>query len=528
VANPERPPLNAAPQRHPTAIFGASGAGLRRAFDDHPLGTVVILGAALRLVTAIFSQGFLAVDDHHVLIDAAERLARGQGLEVAHHRSILYPGVVALVMRLLEALGDSAPNHQMLVIRLLQAAFSLLDIYFVYRILERIASQRAAVLGGLLVATCLVLPITSVHQFEETVCQVPLLAAVWWVLRAETGGRSATFAALSGLALGFALVLRFPLLPFAAPFALMVLSRPTLGWRRAPFVLGLVAVLTLQGFSNHLINHEWWYSFRSYYGPLVHWPPGVLAPQGSYPRGEPWTYVAALVGIFIPPFSFLLLAAAARGGARCPLLGFPTLTFLLAISMIANRQERFLLPVLPIIILLAALGFHGVETWFAQRSWAPAYRALWRYYWVVNSVLVVGAALVYGKKDRVAPLVFVQGRHDATGVVVAQYTYGFPVPAFYLGQPRPPLFVFEDKARVAQDAQAVRSVTPPANYLILYSDSVEVDEALLERALGARLRPDAVIGPSLGDELAHLVNPRRNHATSAVVFSLEPLAAAPH
>jgi hypothetical protein len=183
--------------------------------------------------------------------------------------------------------------------------------------------------------------------------------------------------------------------------------------------------------------------------------------------------------------------------------------------------------VLPVIILLAALGFHVVETWFAERSWGPAYRALWRYYWVVNSGLVVGAAFVYGKKDRVAPLVFVQGRHDATGVVVVQYTYGFPVPAYYLGQPRPQVFVFEDKTRIAQDAQTVRAATAPANYLILYSDSVAVDEALLERTLGARLRPDAVIGPSLGDELAHLVNPRRNHATSAVVLSLEPVITAP-
>src|SRR5207302_390644 len=252
----------------------------------------------------------------------------------------------------------------------------------------------------------------------------------------------AMFAALSGMALGVALVLRFPLIPFVAPFALMVVCRPRLGWRRAHFVLSLAAVLTLQGFSNHLINHEWWYSCRSYYGPLFHWP--------------------------------------------------------------------------------AALGFQVVETWFARRAWRSAYRALWTYYWAVNSVLVVAAAFVYGKKDRVAPLVFVQARHDATGVVVAEYTHGFPVPGYYLGQPRPQVFVFEDRTRVVQDAQAVRAANPPANYLILYSDSVEVDEARLERALGARLRRDAVIGPSLGDELAHVINPRRNHATRAVVLSLEP------
>src|SRR5437879_6478922 len=89
-----------------------SAAALRRAFEEHPFIRVLILGAALRLITAIFSQGFLAVDDHHVLVDAAERLASGQGLEVAHRRSILYPGAVALVMRAMEAVGDSSRSEE--------------------------------------------------------------------------------------------------------------------------------------------------------------------------------------------------------------------------------------------------------------------------------------------------------------------------------------------------------------------------------------------------------------------------------
>ena len=87
--------------------------------------------------------------------------------------------------------------------------------------------------------------------------------------------------------------------------------------------------------------------------------------------------------------------------------------------------------------------------------------------------------------------------------------------------------MFEDRAQIAADAQAVRQAHPLPNFLILYSDSVQSDEPLLERALGARLRREALISPSLGDDLAHLINPRRNHATNAVVFSLVPLTAAP-
>src|SRR2546430_13548038 len=39
--------------------------------------SVLILAAVLRLVAAIFSRGFLTVDDHLVLVDTADRLASG-------------------------------------------------------------------------------------------------------------------------------------------------------------------------------------------------------------------------------------------------------------------------------------------------------------------------------------------------------------------------------------------------------------------------------------------------------------------
>src|SRR3989454_582387 len=157
---------------------------LRRALQERPLLAVLLLAALVRVTAAIFSRGFLAIDDHHVLVDAAERLVSGLGLEVEHKRSILYPGVVALIMGATRTLDDPSPATQLLVVRLVQAAYSLFTVLLVYRILERTATPRTALLGGLLVATFFALPITAVHQFEEAVCQAPLLASCWWLLRA--------------------------------------------------------------------------------------------------------------------------------------------------------------------------------------------------------------------------------------------------------------------------------------------------------------------------------------------------------
>jgi len=500
---------------------------IQRAFEKRPLLAVVVLAASVRVVAAVFSRGFLAIDDHHVLVDAADRLVGGPGLDTGFVRSILYPGTVALIMRATQAIDDPSPATQLLVVRLVQAVYSLCAVYFAYRVLERLAGPRTALLGGLLTATFFVLPITSVHQFEEAVCQVPLLASAWWILKTPEPRRATLLALLSGTALGLALVVRFPLITFVVPFALWVVWREPFRWRGAAFLAGVTLVLALQGWSNQLVNHEWGYSFQKYYGPLLHFPPRFLTQSEGYPHGAPWTYAAVLLAAFLPPFSLVLLAAAAHGGTELPLLGVPTLVFLVAQSVIANRQERFLLPVLPVILVLATLGFDAVAAWFARRSWMGVYAGLWKYYWAVNGALLVGTLFVYGKKDRVAPLVYVQARHNATGVAVAEFTYTFPVPVYYLGWPRPPVFVLEDRNAVARDAATARAAKPSPNYVILYSDSVPADTRLLERALGVRLASATAVRPSLGDRLAHLINPAHNHATEAVVLSVTHLTAAP-
>src|SRR4029077_13176690 len=124
-------------------------------------------------------------------------------------------------------------------------------------------------------------------------------------------------------------------------------------------------------------------------------------------------------------------------------------------------------------------------------------------------------------------LVQVQRRHVATGVVVAEFAYTFPVPTYYLGRPKPAVFVLKDRNALAREAAAARAANPPPNYLILYSDTAPVDTPLLEQALGARLTPVCGVAPSLGDRLAPLTNPRHNHTPPARVLGVPPIPAPP-
>ena len=475
---------------------------------------MLLVAAVLRLLAAIFSQGFLASDDHHVVIAAADRIASGAGLPTAYARSAVLPGAIAGIMIVGRFLGIQDPGSQLLLVRLIQAAYSLLVVYFVYRILEQTLGPDSAQLGGLLAAVFYVMPVTSVHQLEESVCQVPLLAAYWWWIRSETAISrlpSAGWGALAGIAAGLALILRFPLIGFLAAFVALVLIRPAPTRLQGKLALlgGLALVIVLQGYSNALINHEWWFSFTHRLGAMLH-PRRMALDAGDYPSAPPWHYLLTLLAALIPPASVLLLAAAVKGASRRAfrLLGIATLTFLVSHSIIANKQERFLLPVLPMLFVLIVAGL----PWLAARI-ARAYRGMWWYFWIVNAALLVVLMFSSSKKDRVAPLLYIYRRHDATGVLVAQYNETFQVPAYYLGKPQPELIV-------VQHRDEVQTTGVPINYVVLYSDSLEADRVFLAEALRRPLTLLTVITPSLTDRLAHAINPKHNKARTAAVYTI--------
>jgi 4-amino-4-deoxy-L-arabinose transferase-like glycosyltransferase len=461
------------------------------------------------LLAAVFSGGFLASDDHHVVVNAADQIASGIGLPLTSARSALFPGVIAAIMAVTRGIGIHDPGVEMLVVRLVQAAYSLFVIYFVYRLLERSLGRESALLGGLLAAAFFAMPVTAVHQLEESVCVVPLLAACWWWQRTEDRHQPpALWGALAGAALGAALILRFPLIGFVGAFVLLVLLRPrpvTAGDKLA-FLGGLALVVVLQGYSNSLINHQWWYSFMRRLGPMLH-PVRMAVEADGYPSSPPWHYALTLLAALIPPASILLLAAAVKGARRFPLLGIATLGFLVSHSLIANKQERFLLPILPVLFILIVAGL----PWLAGRI-APWYRGMWWYFWTVNAALLFVLTFSFAKKDRVAPLLYVYRRHDATGVLVAQYNQTFHVPDYYLGRPRPPLLVLAGRETAPLEARSV-------NYVILYSDTPEDDRAFLEGQLHRKLTLLTVITPSLADRLAHAVNPRQNKARTALIYT---------
>jgi len=96
-------------------------------------------------------------------VDAFASLSRGR---------TLYPSLAFLI-----GLADLTEIGKQIGARVMSAPvevyFTLLVVYFVYRLLERSLGRESAMLGGLLAAAFFAMPVTAVHQLEESVAQVP-------------------------------------------------------------------------------------------------------------------------------------------------------------------------------------------------------------------------------------------------------------------------------------------------------------------------------------------------------------------
>ena len=79
--------------------------------------------AALRLVAAIFSRGYMASDDHFQVVELAAEWMRGNPVfldgQERFYRTLLYPGAHWLVMALCHGAGLFHPDAVMTIVRLL-------------------------------------------------------------------------------------------------------------------------------------------------------------------------------------------------------------------------------------------------------------------------------------------------------------------------------------------------------------------------------------------------------------------------
>jgi len=215
-----------------------------------------------------------------------------------------------------------------------------------------------------------------------------------------------------------------------------------------------------------------------------------------------------------------LLWGFARTWRRAAVLFWPTVAFLALHSAYPGKQERFLLPVVPMILVLAAVGCLDPE--LAPRFLSRHRRltaGLWRWFAAANALLLAVFTATYSKRSRVESLSYLHGQADVRGLVW-ETSEGevAPPPLFYLGKDVPVYLAWDGKPAEALRAEIAASGRPPPNRAVL-TGTRDLDARVrrLSSVLG-ELTLERTVAPSFYDDLLHRMNPRHNVNLTAFVY----------
>jgi len=473
------------------------------------LRTTILIGLALRLVAAFFSQGYAMHDDHFVIEDGPMQwfLPDHGGwfhrVEPPGH-SVVYPSILYGILSTCMNVGINDPQSQMLVVRILHALFATLTIPLAFAIARIVGSEKSARAAAFLVAVFWVFPFMSVRNLIEMMSIPPLMLGVWLTLRRS----SWKDLVVAGLAFAVAFMFRYHTALIPGTMVLVLAVRRDV---RSAMTLAAACVVCVS-LSQGVIDLAVWGSFMA--APIAY-VKSNLAGVNDYTSGPFYQYLVLIVGILIPPLSIQLLwrvTADKRPVLRWEVV-LPIAVFVLAHSLIANKQERFVLPIVPLLLVAVAVAWvDRPSNVFKTSAWT---KGAWYTFWVANTILLVLFTFSYSKRSRVESLTYLS--HQSNVQRVAVVGDNIQAPSFYL-YPRVPLItVSSDTTSATWDSLATFHPTH-----VVFFDLASRDAFLkrTEGVVGYRLDHMTDIQPGLLDATLHFLNPTGNKNQTSVVYKV--------
>jgi hypothetical protein len=417
---------------------------LAEQWEQHPLRLIIILAVVFRLIAVFFSRGFGWFDDHFLIIEAAQSWVDGhdynnwlpwsEGNKGPGGHNLFYSGLHYLLFKFFDYIGFTDPQGKMLVVRLLHAALSLAVVVIGYKLALRLGNRRTAAIAGLLLAIFWIFPFISVRNLIEFTC-VPFLLWGTAILMHE-GSRRRTLlnGFLAGLVLGIAFSMRFQSLVYIGGIGLglIILGR----WKEA-LGTGIGVVVTAFLLLATIDMYIWGYPFAE----LIEYVHYNMHNYAEYTVGPWYQYILVLLLLLIPPVSIFLLYgffhAFAKNWKKYLLIFFPVILFLVFHSYYPNKQERFIIPVIPFIIIAGTVGWMQ----FRERSafWSKHKKLnhiAWTFFWVLNTILLLGITGTYSKRARVESMSYLSRYQGIDHIVVenSNREHINLMPMYYLGQ----------------------------------------------------------------------------------------------
>ncbi len=400
---------------------------------------ILLLAIFFRLGAAIFSYGYGFHDDHFITVEVARSWLDGNnesewlpdathGITSASGHSRFYPKLLSYTMQAMQFLGLTNPLWVMFIIRLMHAFYSLLIVHYAYKIAKVLFNESSAKLIALLMAVYWFMPMLSVRNLVEMVCIPPLMIGAYMLLNKDK--HSIMYILAAGFVAGFAVSIRFQTLLMVGGMGMALLLHKR--WKDA-LLYGMGAILNiaiLQGISDYIVWHIPFAEFIGYYDYNI-------KNSGSYPSGEWYNFILVISGLMLVPLGLVVWIGYFKKIKQNLILWLPALLFLAFHSYFPNKQERFILPCMPFIIIC------GVGVWVQIENtnkfcikYKKTLSGLYVFFVVINTILLFALSFSSSKANRVNAMTYLRNKNNVQAYIIetSHSSGSIPMPRFYLGK----------------------------------------------------------------------------------------------
>jgi len=498
-----------------------SFAAIIEYYRQNSLKCIMLVAFTFRLLAAIFSTGYGMHDDHFITVEVAQSWIDGtnrdfwlpvEGLNITPSgHSLTYPGILYGTFSICEKIGIDDPATKMFIIRLLQALFSLIVVYYGYKIIRELYGEKAAISAGWLLATFWFIPMMSVRNLVEVFC-VPFLMMGVWLIVNNKEDRLLKFL-WAGFVIGLAFSIRFQTSTFIGGLGLALLFKKKFH-HTVIFGIGvLISVFLLQGGVDMVI-------WKRPFAEFMEYSNYNLQHANDYWTAPWYNYILLVSGLLIPPVSLFLIFGVFRNWKKHLIIFLPVLAFFVFHSIFPNKQERFIFPVLPFIIMM------GIAAWteFYEQSsfWKrnqKLYKGSWMFFVVLNSVLLLGLTLSSSKKNRVDAMSYLSKYRDIHCFVVENMNHdgNVSMPFFYLKKQWPIQYDLYQNVPAEQMKNYLDSTGKCKPQFVLFLEEKNIDERITNfKKLYPQITYETTIDPSFLDKVMHWLNPVNINQTTVI------------
>ncbi len=370
-----------------------------------------------------------------------------------------------------------------------------------YKITLKLADKKAAIQVALLLSLLWLFPWLCVRNLVEVVSIPFLMWAVWLLIKNENIKTSTLI--WVGFLFGLAFSARFQTLMFISGIGLVFLIRWQ--WRHIISVIFgfCLSVFIFEGIVDLVL---WGKPFAE----IIEYLKYNMAHSRDYIISAWYTYLLFLLGVLIPPISIAIFYGFFKNWKKHLIIFLPTLMFLVFHSSFPNKQERFIITIVPFFIILGVVGWNifteQKQEWYNKRKNLIRYCII--FFWVINFILMSGISFHYSKRARVESMTYLSKYKNIKYILVenTNETETKMPPLFYLGQW---VGVYELDKRCPADTFKLnlqRYKCPPGFVLFEGDKNLNARIDSLKKLL-PNIEAEAIIKPGFIDALVYKLNP---------------------